>query len=80
MEKLLLCLNLCWPAVFVHSGEFLFLMLMSKFFKVSTIFVHFRTVTDLQFLDHVVRVHRQMGGNKKSDMLRKFICRCIILF
>ena len=50
-------------------------MIMSKFFKVSTIFVHFRTVTDLQFLDHVVRVHRQMGGNKKSDMLRKFICR-----
>ena len=75
MEKLLLCLNLCWPAVFVHSGEFLFLLIMSKFFKVSTIFVHFRTVTDLQFLDHVVRVHRQMGGNKKSDMLRKFICR-----
>ena len=50
-------------------------MLMSKFVKVVTIFVHFRTVTDLQFLDHVVRVHRQMGGNKKSDMLRKFICR-----
>ena len=51
------------------------MMIMSKFFKVSTLLFHFRTVTDLQFLDHVVRVHRQMGGNKKSDMLRKFICR-----
>ena len=34
-----------------------------------------RTATDLQFLDHVVKVHNQMGGNRKSDMSRKFICR-----
>ena len=35
----------------------------------------FRTATDLQFLDHVVKVHKQMGGNRKSEMLKKFICR-----